>query len=78
MTDCKSKFGTSVKKRKLSADERVELHSNDVIKFGQGPNHNISRFKYVHNCKSLTFFRKLNFDSKQGQSISIKVLIVLA
>ena len=48
LTDCKSKFGTSVNKRKLSANERVELHGNDIIKFGQGPIHNTSRFKYVH------------------------------
>ena len=47
LTDCKSKFGTSVNKRKLSANERVELHGNDIIKFGQGPIHNTSRFKYV-------------------------------
>ena len=55
MTDCKSKFGTAVNKRKLSANERVELHSNDIIKFGQGPNHNISKFKYVHKLDIFKF-----------------------
>ena len=37
LTDCKSKFGTCVNESKLQPNEKVDLHHNDVIKFGQGP-----------------------------------------
>lgn len=43
LVDCSSKFGTYVHNKKLATGEEVELHHNDVIKFGQGPSH--SKFR---------------------------------
>lgn len=37
LTDCKSKFGTTVNGKKLAASQKIELHHNDVISFGQRP-----------------------------------------
>ena len=47
LTDCKSKFGTVVNNKKLSANQKIPLHHNDIIKFGQGPITAHSTFKYV-------------------------------
>ena len=46
LTDCKSKFGTSVNGKKLGASQKVELCRDDVIVFGQGSTvTHLSRFK---------------------------------
>ena len=45
VTDCKSKFGTVINNSTLTANQRLELHHNDIIKFGQGPSSVNSEFK---------------------------------
>ena len=45
LTDCKSKFGSSVNGKKLSANQKVDLFVNNELKFGQGPM--TGTFKYA-------------------------------
>ena len=44
LTDCKSKFGSVVNRKKLSANEKVELFPSSELKFGQG---NAGTFRYT-------------------------------
>lgn len=46
LTDLKSKFGTTVNGKKMVASQKMELHRDDIITFGQGPAvAHISRFR---------------------------------
>ncbi len=45
LTDCKSKFGTQVNGEKVLANCEVQLHHNDVIRFGHGPKDSTSVFR---------------------------------
>ena len=46
LTDCKATFGSHVQGRKLQPSEKVQLHHDDVIKFGQGQGPTSSKFRY--------------------------------
>ena len=37
VTDCKSKFGTTVNGKRMGASEKIALRNDDIITFGQGP-----------------------------------------
>ena len=76
LTDCKSKFGTTVNGKKLEASKKIELHHNDVISFGQQPATAPSGFKSVH-FYCLVLIVHLMHDLPKGICLACAVLFLV-